>query len=421
MAQRPNEPQLGLAQEEPILEVSALSQLIRRALEGSVGRVLVRGEVSNSRCVSGHWYFSLKDSESRIDCVLFRSDAARSKCAPKDGSAVVVAAQVTHYPPQGRTQLQCSTIEPIGAGSLDAKYRALCEELRGLGYFDPARKVPIPAIPMGVAIVTSANSAAEADCLQAAAQTFPAARIILVDVRVQGRDAAPGIAAALAAIDAAASGLRIDLVLLVRGGGSLEDLWAFNERVVADAILAMRTPIVTGIGHESDTTIADLVADLRAPTPSRAVTETLASRAALSEELDSLAHRLIRAWEHHAVRAHSRIEVASRSRALLDPATGIEVRLSLLAQFAMRLGRGAARALEVVAARVTSVERTLEAIGPLAVLERGYSITLDRSGNTLRNAADATTGDRLRTILARGEIASVVEGTTQQHSNPDSR
>ncbi len=396
----------------PILEVSALSARIRDALEGSIGSVKVKGEVSNARCVSGHWYFSLKDAQSRIDCVLFRGDAARSKAQPRDGASCVVSAQVTHYPPQGRTQLQCSSLEEAGAGDLDAKFRALCDEMRALGHFDSARKAQVPAVPMCMAILTSAGSAAEADCLNAAAETFPAAKIILIDVRVQGAQAAAGIAAALDAVDRAAGTLGIEVILLVRGGGSLEDLWAFNERIVAEAILRAKTPIVTGIGHESDTTIADLVADRRAPTPSRAVTETLPRRDALREETDALAHRLARGFEHLHARRVTRVDLAARSRALSDPATGIEVRATAVGQFALRLGRSVLRVLELTKSRVESNARTLDAVGPLRVLERGYSITLDAAGHAVRTASGAKVGDELRTILASGEIASTVTRTT---------
>ncbi len=404
------------APEVAVLGVAALSRLIRSALEGGIGRVKVGGEVSNARCVSGHWYFSLKDEEARIDCVLFRSDAARSRVTPSDGAAVVVSAQVTHYGPQGRTQLQCSGIDAVGEGDLAARFRALCDELRSAGSFDASRKKPIPTVPMCIAILTSAGSAAEADCLNAVRERFPAARVILVDIRVQGQQAAPGIAAALRAVDASAKAHRIAVVLLVRGGGSLEDLWAFNERVVADAILGMRTPVVTGIGHESDTTIADLVADLRAPTPSRAVTETLPDRAALHEEVGSFEHRLARAWTLTHERRVGRVDLAARSRALSDPTRGIEVRHAFVAPWVLRLHAASQRRIEAESARAQVLARTLTAISPLAVLERGYSITLDESGRAIKDATGLAHGDSIRTLLAHGELGSRVEAIRPDQS-----
>ncbi|NDG64502.1 MAG: exodeoxyribonuclease VII large subunit, partial [Planctomycetes bacterium] len=264
MARKPFDPSLaagGLfdkpasplpAKEDPnasaALGVSALSLLIRNALEGGVGTVRVVGEMSNFRAVQGHWYFSLKDADARIDCMMFRSAADRSACKPTDGIEVIITGQVTHYPPQGRTQIQCAKVELAGAGDLDAQFRQLCLELRGLGYFDDSAKVKIPAMPMCIALLTSAGSAAEADCLDAARQTFPSTKIIAVDIRVQGTNAAQGIARAITAVDTSAKRLGIEVILLVRGGGSREDLWAFNERVVADAIRRCVTPIVTGIG-----------------------------------------------------------------------------------------------------------------------------------------------------------------------------
>jgi exodeoxyribonuclease VII large subunit len=405
---------LAKASQEPeAIGVTELSGKIRSALEGSVGRVRVKGEISNTRCVSGHWYFSLKDDASRIDCVLFRGDAAKCRETPRDGAAVIASAQVTHYPPQGRTQLQCSLIEPVGEGELATKFRVLCDELRAAGWFDPAKKVPLPSVPRCLAIVTSAGSAAEADCLNAARERFPAVRLMLVDARVQGAQAAPALAATLRALDEAAPRLGIDAILLVRGGGSLEDLWAFNERVVAEAIFRMKTPIVTGIGHESDTTIADLVADLRAPTPSRAVTESLPDRSALGEEVDSLAHRLGRGWTMSYERRSARVDLAARSRALSDPATPIEVRQTALSHAAHRLTQGILRRVETARAREATLSRTLEAVSPLSVLNRGYSITLDESGSAVTTAELVTAGQRMRTIVAHGEIASVVEAVTK--------
>ena len=342
---------------------------------------------------------------------------------PRDGALVVVQAIVTHYPPQGRTQLQCTRLEEAGAGDLSARFRALCEELRQKGYFEESRKKPIPSVPMCVAIITSAGSAAEADCLNAAAQTFPAAKVILVDVRVQGAQAAAGIASAIDAVDASAKRLGIEVILLVRGGGSIEDLWAFNERPVADAILRARTPIVTGIGHETDTTIADFVADRRAPTPSRAITETLPNRDALKEEVDSLSHRLVRGWKHHHARALSRVELAARSRALSDPAAGIVVRLALVEQWSQRLMRAATRVIERATSHATAIERTLGAVSPYRVLDRGYSITLDAAGHAVRAPGQVCVGEAIRTIVATGEIASTITATSAGEPNsgsPDS-
>lgn len=447
-------PSAAQTTEAPALGVTALSQLIRSALEGALTNVRVTGEISNFRAVQGHWYFSLKDATSRIDCMMFRSVADQTVCAPVDGMAVILTGSVTHYPPQGRTQIQGSKMEAVGAGDLDARYRQLCNELRALGYFDSSQKVAIPAMPMCIALLTSANSAAEADCLDAAARAFPATRIIAVDIRVQGSHAAAGIAAAIAAVDAAASRRGIDVILLVRGGGSQEDLWAFNERIVADAIRSCKTPIVTGVGHESDTTIADLVADRRAATPSRAVTDTLPSRDTLREQLDGLARHLTRAQGGRVQRDLARFELAARSRGMSDPRTGLMVHASALARIATALAhvtrqcihrRDQARAgfdarlarlhpanritteqtrttmmsaalvgagtalMQSARNRVDSAARTLHAIGPQAVLDRGYSITVDASGTPIRRAMSLNVGERVETLLADGRVGSVID------------
>lgn len=441
------------APQEP-LTVSALADRIQRTLEQGVGPVLVLGEVSNARCVSGHWYFSIKDAESRIDCMMFRSAADRSAVKPVDGASLLVRGTVTHYKPQGRTQIQVSQLAHAGAGDLDARFRELCDELRALGYFDESAKVPLPAVPMCIALLTSAGSAAEHDCFHAAASSFPATRIMAVDVRVQGSGAAAAIANAIAAVDAAAPTLGIEVILLVRGGGSREDLWSFNERVVADAIFACRTPVVTGIGHESDTTIADLVADFRAPTPSRAITETLADRSALHEQTSALARRIARAQGALLERAAARIHAAARARAVSDPAGVISVQMGRVSALAVALGgtmsawlgrqiahaqsrsarlerhhplqrlsaqharvEAAASMLSRVldaslmraSAAIDSASRTLEAVGPPAVFRRGFSLTLRSDGTAVRSVQEIDAGAQIETVLADGSIRSAVE------------
>lgn len=439
--------------QEQIYEVSALSTIVCSLLESRIGRVKVKGEISNFRALNGHWYFTLKDATARIDCVMFQSAASKVGFVPKVGASVVVSALVTHYPPQGKTQLQCTRMEPAGAGDLDAQFRALCEELRTKGWFDQQHKVPIPAVPMCIAILTSAGSAAEADCLDAARRSFPATRIILVDVRVQGPNSISEIATALAATDNAAMSLGIDAILLVRGGGSIEDLWTFNERAVAQAIWNCTTPIVTGIGHESDTTIADLVADMRCATPSRAVTETLPRREALVQELDSLSRRLNGSMTNRLKGEGSRIELAARSRALSDPGSAMTIMISRVSNCALQLASGLSRTLALsqqrldltcaklqrghpqaqleravvkvdsawtmlnrtmdarvraAAERVASGSRTLEAVGPMAVLGRGYSLTVNSTGHALRSCAEVTPGMQVETIMHDGQFASTV-------------
>ncbi len=442
-----------------VVGVSALSQLIRSTLEGTIGKIAVAGEISNFRAVQGHWYFTLKDASARIDAMMFRSAAERSSCKPVDGMAVIVRGEVTHYPPQGRTQIQCSAVELAGAGDLDAKFRALCTELRELGYFDPEKKIAIPPCAMCIALLTSAHSAAEADCFDAAAQTFPATKIFAVDVRVQGEQAAAGIARAIAAVDRSAKALGIEIILLVRGGGSQEDLWAFNERVVADAIFACKTPIVTGIGHESDTSIADLVADLRAATPSRAITEVLPHRETMVQQLSGSTRRITRAMNTRLLRLGSSLELLARARELTDPRTTLTLRSAVLSKHARhlahamvgcmqmresRLARALARLqqqhpanrlatasarldaacalLRRVASvrlqrsqeRVESAARTLEAIGPRAVLERGYSITVDASGMPLRTVDTLAVGERVTTHLAQGTLESTIDALSKR-------
>ncbi|MFW6061148.1 MAG: exodeoxyribonuclease VII large subunit, partial [Phycisphaeraceae bacterium] len=286
------------------LTVSQLADRIKTALADHFPqRVRVVGEVSNLR-QGQHWFFSLKDEkQATIRCVCFASSARRIATPVEDGMEVVATGRLDYYPAQGQTQLYVDNLEPLGQGALELKLRQLIDQLRKEGYFDEAHKQPLPAMPTRVAVVTSRSAAALQDVINTTQRRWPGCRLMLYDVRVQGASAAPEVAAALRNLSKQGPRLGIDAIILTRGGGSIEDLWAFNEREVADALYECRLPVVAAIGHETDTTVAELVADLRCATPTQAAMKLIPERDALAQQLAHFAGRLrqdLRRQLHHA-------------------------------------------------------------------------------------------------------------------------
>ena len=278
----------------PLTVKQLTTRIANRLIEAFPTTIKVVGEITNPRHRT-HWYFDLKDHDAVVSCVMFASAARKLKCAIEHGQEVVVSGKVEFFPKQGKTQLYVSTVKPVGVGELDLTYRKRCDELRQRGYFDPEHKAPLPFFSPKIAIVTSASSAALQDVIDTVARRCPATQLCLVDARVQGANAASEIARAIQAIDAKHEQYGISAIILTRGGGSLEDLWCFNEQVVADAIYNASIPIVAAIGHETDTTIAELVADERCATPTQAAMRLTPERDILIDQLDMLAHRAHRA------------------------------------------------------------------------------------------------------------------------------
>ena len=431
--------------------VSQLAGQISTALSAGFPKaVRVIGEVSGFR-ERTHWYFDLKDAEAVVNCAMFASVARRSRFTPRNGQEVVVTGRLDFYGKQGRVSLIAEKIEPVGAGALELAFRALCEEIRALGWFEQERKRPLPAFPRRIAVVTSRSGAAFQDVLDTLRRRCPATAVLLVDARVQGDGAAGEVAAAIRWLGENHRRLAVDVILVTRGGGSMEDLWAFNERQVAEAIVHSPVPVVAAIGHETDTTIAELVADLRCATPTQAAMRLTPDLAALLEQLDALLSRLSSAARRRlAVRAdlatsvrHLRMAVSGRLQSIaarLERLSGrleqhrpaaaqarrgaevhrLETRLAAamrqrlartdLDQTAERLVRSWAILNERLGVHLGGLERQLSAIGPMSVLRRGFSYTLLEDGRLLRSPAEAAPGDRLRTRLADGEVRSIVEG-----------
>ncbi len=404
-----------------VLTVSALTVRIKSALEGEFGSVWVSGEISNLvRASSGHVYLSLKDERACLRSVLYRGIGLRLRFDPRDGMHVVARGRISVYEPRGEYQFAIEELQPKGIGALELALQQLREKLQANGYFDPRRKKPLPRFPRTIALITSPTGAAVRDMLELLARRWPVARVILIPVRVQGDGACDEIAAAVRAANRlhAAGALQLDALIVGRGGGSLEDLWAFNEEVVADAIYASKVPVVSAVGHEIDVTISDLVADHRALTPSHAVTDLTPDREALRIGLADLSDRLRARVTRRLELARQRLDALVDRRVLrspLDRIRGLEERLDGLDD---RLRRSAGLPVERARAKVAALAARLESLSPLNVLSRGYSLTRTPDGRVVRDATAVRPGDLVRTRLARGELVSRVDQVHSAEETP---
>jgi exodeoxyribonuclease VII large subunit len=458
-------PQPGAAAASPaapdlrnVYTVSRLNQEVRDLIELTLPYLWVEGEVSNlARPPSGHLYFTLKDAGSQVRCVMFRSQTRLVTGAPRDGQRVLVRARPSLYLARGDFQLLVEYLEDYGAGDLRRAFELLKQRLQAEGLFDPARKRPLPAFPRRIGVVTSPTGAAVRDILHVLARRFPACPVLVYPVSVQGADAAPEIAAALGL---AGERGECDVLILARGGGSLEDLQPFNEEVVARAIAASPVPVVAGIGHEVDVTIADLVADLRAPTPSAAAEAVSPDREAWRQGVGRLAGRLARAARRRLARERERLAWLRRRlppprRRIEDEAQrldGVALRLATalrrrverhrarLAELSRRLERqsprarlaalrarehGLARRLDLAWRRLAErrrgqlagLVRALEAVGPGGTLRRGYAIlTRETDGAVVRSVEQVAAGDPVHARVADGALGCRVE--TLARSDP---
>jgi exodeoxyribonuclease VII large subunit len=393
-----------LREAAPVLSVSALLRSVRDTLERRFPLAWISGEISNFRpASSGHWYFTLKDEAAQVDCVMFRSRAAALDWQPAEGMRVEARALVTLYEPRGRFQLNVENLRQAGLGPLYERFLKLKSQLEKEGLFDPLVKRPIPEHPKTIGVVTSLQAAALRDVLTTLRRRNASIPVIVYPVAVQGEGAAAKIASMLAIANARA---ECDVLLLVRGGGSIEDLWQFNEEAVARAIRASAIPIVVGVGHETDVTIADFAADLRAPTPTAAAERVSASRQELLLRVAGLAQRATR-------EALRRIEYAMQSvdalaRRLVHPRERLRNSRQLLEHWAARLASATARRLDYFSAQLSQLKSSLVNLNPGAVLERGYSLTRNAQGEVVVDASRVADGERLTTTLAKGWIESDV-------------
>jgi exodeoxyribonuclease VII large subunit len=453
-------PQLDLAFEEalPTRRIWPVSELVARVselVEREYGDVWVEGEISNLRpAPSGHLYFTLKDANAQLPVVFFRRNAMLLRFRPEDGLHVLARGRVSVYEQRGQMQFVAETMEPVGAGSLQLAFEQLKERLKAEGLFDAARKRPLPTFPRTVGIITSPTGAVIRDFLNIVSRRHSGLNVLLCPVTVQGDQAPAEIEAALVELNV--SGLA-DVIVLARGGGSLEDLAAFNSERVARAIVASRLPVVSAIGHETDFTIADFVADLRAPTPSAAAEVITEAQHKIAEHIATQSHRLARAARFQLLQAREcisssaaaertesrittllhrlaqrldelsfRIEAALSTQLRRHQLRGAGLAAAVLRQDSRqslgqtredllacrnRLHRSQERLLHASRATVGALDARLHSLSPLAVLDRGYALVLDAEGGLVRSTAQVATGDTVETRLSDGSFTSRVEAT----------
>lgn len=441
---------MDLTPQREVYTISRLNREARVLLEGRFPLLWIEGEISNfARPASGHWYFSLKDAQAQVRCAMFRQNNMRLKFKPEDGMHLLVRARVSLYEGRGEFQLIVEHAEPAGEGLLRLQFEQLKARLAAEGLFDEAHKQPLPASPRRVGVITSPTGAALRDILSVLKRRAPNIEVVIYPVPVQGATAAPQIAAMIHTADARA---ECDVLLLARGGGSLEDLWCFNDEVVARAIHACRTPIVSGIGHEIDFTIADFVADVRAPTPSASAElvspdrrELLAQLRALEarlaqlttallgqqrQRLTWLSRRLVHPGRRlqelaqrlddvsarlggvmHALLQRRQLQLLRQSSRLdaRNPAQRLHLLREQVGQWRQRLMLAAQARLQHCQSRLAPALRALHAVSPLATLDRGYAIVSDSDGSILRDAGGSRKGDRITARLARGELQCTVD------------
>jgi exodeoxyribonuclease VII large subunit len=389
--------------------VTTLTRYIRGLFDSDyrLQDVWVEGEVSNlSRPASGHLYFTLKDAGAALRCVMWRSQAARLAYLPRDGDALEVHGNVSVYETGGQYQLYADRVRPAGEGRLFREFLALRDRLEAEGLFAEERKRPLPAWPRVIGLVTSPTGAALRDMLQVIRRRFPLADVILSPTAVQGGDAPPQVVAALQAVDA----LGPDAIILARGGGSLEDLWAFNDERVARTIAACRAPVVTGIGHETDFTIADFVADQRAPTPSAAAELVTPDQEELREAAASLTVQLAQALAGRLQTARWALAEQAAGLRGVSPRSRLANARQRVDELAARAGAAAAYRLALRRERLAGLAGALAVVSPLATLGRGYAVvTRARTGQVVRSTGDVSAGDRLEIRVGDGTFGATVD------------
>ncbi|QEG40379.1 exodeoxyribonuclease VII large subunit [Roseimaritima ulvae] len=389
--------------------VSQLTERVKSTLESSFPKISVQGEVTDlSRPSSGHLYFTLKDSRAQIRGIIWRSTAARLPFKIANGQELICWGDVEVYAARGSYQLVIRKAVPQGMGSLQLAFEQLRQRLAAEGLFEPGRKQPIPAFPRRVGFVTSPGGAAIRDFLEVAARRSAAVQIVLIPAQVQGDGGAESICRGIAAAHQIRP--QLDALVVGRGGGSLEDLWCFNEEPVVRAIAAARLPTVSAVGHEIDVTLADLVADRRALTPSEAAELLVPSAEELTQSLRTLQQRLLRPVQHRLQNLRDRLQAVESRTVFSRPHDGVKQLRRRLDELDLRAGRAVRYDCDRARQRLGTATASLEALSPLAVLHRGYSVTTDATtGKPLRDADQVNAGDQITTRLEAGTIRSRVE------------
>ena len=397
----------------PVYSVSQVNGYLKELVDGDplLRGLLVRGEVSNYKCYpSGHHYFSLKDEQGSIRCVMFRGDAARLRFRPVNGLSVIAYGRVSVYPRDGQYQLYCTQLMEDGRGALDRAFEELKKKLEAQGLFDPARKKPLPAYPRRIALVTSPAGAAVRDMIRILRQRWPMTGVLVVPVRVQGEGAAEEIAAAIHQVNNRSD---IDLIITGRGGGSREDLWAFNEEPVAWAISLSNIPVISAVGHEPDVTISDYVADVRASTPSNAAEVAVPDQRQERQRLEGLTVRLRQATQVHLDKSRKELEQLRQSRVLRRPTAVVDDQRMRLDGVQHRLALALERSLRRGRVELAELAGRIDAMSPLKVLGRGYAIAKHQD-QAVTSVAQVEPGDGVDVMVSDGVLHCRVEEKEEQ-------
>ncbi len=401
-----------------IYSVSEINQHIKSLLDRDMllSGVCIRGELSNYKIYpSGHHYFTLKDAEGALRGVMFKGSALRLRFRPENGMKVLVTGRISVFPRDGAYQLYAEFMLPEGTGDLHVAFEQLKAKLDAEGLFDPAHKKPLPRFPKTIAIITSSAGAAIHDMLRILGKRYPLSKVILLPVRVQGVEAPPEICGAIRYVNRFC---LADLIITGRGGGSIEDLWAFNDERVAREIYRSEIPVISAVGHEPDVTISDYVADLRAATPSNAAELAVPDQEELCQIIDSLQGRMEQAVSRQLKLYRQQLKNLQNKRVLQNPVNYLEDRKLLVDYQQKLLQNGIRQILAVKRHQLVGLSAGLDAMSPLKVLARGYSVTKDRHGHILTNWDSVSVGDRIHIALSSGTATAIVESIGgEEHGN----
>ena len=394
--------------EQKIISVTQINEYIRAQMDADplLGNLAIRGEISNYKLYpSGHHYFTLKDEGGALRCVLFKGNAMRLRFRPENGMKVVASGKISVFPRDGAYQLYCTSLTVDGMGDLHVAFEQLKAKLEAQGLFDPAHKQPLPKYPQTIGIVTSSAGAAVHDMLRVLRKRYPLCKVLLFPVRVQGVEAPPEIAGA---IRYANRYKLADLLIVGRGGGSIEDLWAFNDERVAYAIYESKIPIISAVGHEPDVTIADYVADFRAATPSNGAEHAVPDQDALRQTLDGMSAAMSAGLSRQIKGARQHLRVLSSSPALQSPTGYLEQRRQSLQLLSNRLASAQIQSVDRKKRRFVEMAAKLDAMSPLKVLTRGYAMAQTDTGDVLRSITQVSAGDLITVHLSDGKISATV-------------
>ena len=404
---------------QDVLSVAQINEYIRSMMDRDprLTSVAIRGEISNfKQYPSGHLYYTLKDDQAAIRCVIFKGNAMRLRFRPANGMKVIAMGKISVFPRDGAYQLYCTTMVLDGIGDLHAAFEQLKAKLSAQGLFDPAHKKPIPKYPATIGIITSSAGAALHDMLRILRKRYPLSKVVLLPARVQGVEAPGEIAAAIRYAD---HHRLADVLIVGRGGGSIEDLWAFNEEIVARAIYDCRIPVISAVGHEPDVTISDYVADLRAATPSNAAELVVPDQDALRQLLDHMSVAMATSLDRQIKSARRHLNVLSASNALQGPTGYLQQKRSTLGHMEQQLTAGMMRIIDRKKQVYLASTAKLDAMSPLKVLTRGYAMAQTDDGTLLRSVTQVSAGDTITISLSDGVLKGTVTELKEAHYESD--